>query len=66
MRVDGREGVVRELEVRLFEQRGGVYDGVGRVGEDSVVCGRVVREELEAVADVHADVRERDFLGPMA
>ena len=54
------EGVRDELEVRLLEEGGGGTDGVGRVGDDGIVCAGVFCEELEAVANVYSDARIRE------
>lgn len=51
----GGERGVEELEVGLLEERLGGTDGVRRVGDDDVVGGGVLGEELEAVADVDGD-----------
>ena len=49
------QGAVQELEVRFLEQRFGRPFGVRGVGDDDVKFVLLVREELEAVADVRAD-----------
>ena len=43
--------IVQKLEVWFLKERFSWADGVGRIGDDNVVCGFVVRQELEAVAD---------------
>lgn len=45
------EGVAEELKVRLLEERSGGANGVRGVGDNHVVGGGVIGEELEAVAD---------------
>ena len=45
------KGGVKEFKVGLLEERGSGADGIGGVGDDSVVRGGVVGEELEAVAN---------------
>lgn len=51
------EGVVEELEVRFLEKRLGGANGVGRVGDDDVVCRFVLLQELEPISDVNRDAR---------
>jgi len=49
------QGAVQELEVRFLEQGFGGAFRVRGVGDDDVEFVLLVREELEAVADVGAD-----------
>lgn len=51
------QGALEELKVGLLEEGLGGALGVGRIGDDDVELVLVVVEELEAVADVHLDVR---------
>lgn len=50
------EGVAQELEVGLLEQALGGTLRVRAVGDDDIELVLLVREELEAVADVDLDV----------
>jgi len=49
------EGVMEELEVGLLEEGGGGANRVRGVGNDNIVGGLVVSEELETVADEDGD-----------
>lgn len=50
------QGVTQQFKKGLLEQRLGRTLGVGRVGDDHIELVLAVLEELEAIANVHADV----------
>jgi hypothetical protein len=47
------ECIVKELKVRLLEERLGRSDGVRRIGDDDIVGGFVLCEKLESVANIN-------------
>lgn len=47
--------IVKKLEVRLLEERLGRSNRIRRVGNDNIVGGGVISEELETITDVNAD-----------
>ena len=55
----GGERIMQQLEVWLLEERFCRADRVRRVGDNHVVRGGVLFEELEAISDVDRDTRVR-------
>ena len=51
------QSVVQKLEVGLLEEGLGRSNGIRRVGNDNIVGGGVISEELEAITDVNTDTR---------
>ena len=57
------QSVVEKLEVGLLEEALGRSDWILRVGDDNIVGGFVVCEELESVTDVDSDPRVAEDVG---
>jgi hypothetical protein len=57
------KGVVKKLEVRLFEEGSSGSDRIRRVGDNDIIGRGVLLQELETISDMHGDLWVGECLG---